>query len=155
MATYSAAICLWRRKPDSSVEILLVHPGGPFWARKDEHAWSLPKGEYDPETEDGLGAARREFAEELGSAAPDGPVLELGEVQLKSRKIVRAWALEGDLDTSAITSNTFEMQWPPKSGQFERFPEVDRAEWSDRDQAAFRLNPAQLAFVERLADLVD
>lgn len=150
MPRTSAALCLWRRAGDS-FEVLLVHPGGPFWAKKDLGAWSLPKGEFDPATEDGLTAAQREFAEETGSPAPPGVNVDLGETRLKSGKIVLAWAVEGDLDAAAIASNTFEMQWPPKSNKMQSFPEVDRAEWCNPRLAGEKLNAAQVVFVERLA----
>lgn len=123
--------------------------GGPLWARKDEHAWSIPKGEYDPD-EDARAAARREFAEELGSPPPDGAWHELGEVTQRNGKIVTAWALEGDFDTTTVVSNTFEMEWPPRSGRRQSFPEIDRAEWVDVDTARIRLVTAQTGFLDRL-----
>ncbi len=152
MAVRSAGLLLYRRS-DDGVELLVVHPGGPFWAKKDEGAWSIPKGEY-ADDEQPLRAARREFAEELGTEPPDGPVLELGEVRLRSGKVVVAWALEGDLDTSSIRSNTFEVEWPPRSGRRQEFPEVDRAAWFDPAEARRRLNPAQAALVDRLEQLL-
>ena len=146
----SAGILLHRgRGPD--LEVLLVHPGGPVWARRDAGVWSIPKGEYG-EDEDPLQAARREFTEELGSPAPDGQPLELGEIRQKSGKRVIAWALPGDLDTERITSNTFTMQWPPRSGRLQEFPEVDRAQWFGLDEAREKLNPAQVALLDRLAE---
>ena len=149
----SAGLLVFRRTDDGVIEILVVHPGGPFWARKDLGAWSLPKGEYDDDEDPEL-AARREFAEELGTAAPEGELLELGEVRLKSGKVVVAWAVEGDLDTAEIVSNTFEAEWPPRSGRRQEFPEVDRAEWFGPDEARVRLNPAQAEFVDRLEALL-
>lgn len=149
---YSAGILLFRRSPD--LEVLLVHPGGPYWTNKDEGAWSIPKGEYDPDTEDPLDTARREFREETGSAAPDGEPLDLGVITQKSGKVVRAFALEGDLDTDAIVSNTFEMEWPPRSGRMGEFPEVDRAGWFSCDEAGSKLNPAQAELVDRLTESV-
>lgn len=131
--------------------MLLVHPGGPFWARRDLGAWSIPKGEYQPE-EDPLSAARREFQEELGAAAPDGPVLDLGEIRQKGGKVVCAWALEGDLDTERIVSNTFALQWPPRSGKWIEVPEVDRAEWFALQDARERINPAQVELLDRLGE---
>lgn len=149
MAT-SAGLCLWRAIGDG-IEVLIVHPGGPFWANKDEGAWSLPKGEFDPETEDGYAAAVREFAEETGFPAPlDAIALDLGTTRLKSGKTIVAWALEGELDADAIASNQFEMEWPPRSGRRAWFPEVDRASWVDPATAAQKLNPAQVVFIERL-----
>jgi predicted NUDIX family NTP pyrophosphohydrolase len=151
--TQSAGILLFRRA-GASVEVLIVHPGGPLWARRDDGAWSLPKGEYGP-GEEPLAAARREFGEEIGSAAPAGEPLTLGEVRLKSGKRVVAWALEGDLDPAAIRSNTFTMQWPPRSGRIQAFPEVDRGDWFTPAQARIKLNPAQAEFVDRLLDMLD
>ncbi|MGC5247306.1 NUDIX domain-containing protein [Gordonia sp. DT219] len=133
------------------VEVLIVHPGGPLWARKDDGAWSIPKGLVEPD-EDHLPAARREFAEELGQNPPDGAVIALGEVRLKSGKRVVAFAVEGTLDVSDVVSNTFEMPWPPRSGRLQRFPEVDRAQWSTPDDARRKLNPAQAGLVDRLVD---
>jgi predicted NUDIX family NTP pyrophosphohydrolase len=148
----SAGILLYRR-PDDVLEVLLVHPGGPMWARRDEGAWSIPKGEYEP-GEDPLAAARREFEEELGVAAPDGPVTDLGEVRQKSGKLVRAWAVEGDLDADRIVSNTCMVQWPPRSGKLIEIPEVDRAEWLEVERARPKINPAQEALLDRLLDAV-
>ena len=126
-----------------------MHPGGPAWAKRDLGAWSIPKGEYHPE-EDALAAARREFAEELGAPPPDGEPHDLGEVRQKSGKLVRAWALEADFDASAITSNTFPFQWPPRSGKWIQIPEVDRAQWFGLEPAREKINPAQVALLERL-----
>ena len=123
----SAGLLLYRQ-PAGELEVLLVHPGGPLWARRDLGAWSIPKGEYGPE-EDPLTAARREFLEELGSPPPDGELLDLGEIRQRSGKLVRAWALAADFDATRIKSNLFSMQWPPRSGQMREFPEVDRAQW--------------------------
>jgi predicted NUDIX family NTP pyrophosphohydrolase len=147
MPKRSAGILLHRRG-----EVLLVHPGGPFWAKRDEGVWSIPKGEYE-DGEDPLAAARREFAEELGSALPDDAQLRpLGEVRQKNGKRVLAWAAEGDLDASAVRSNTFEMEWPPRSGRTQAFPEIDRAEWFPLARARVKLVPAQAAFVDRLEE---
>jgi predicted NUDIX family NTP pyrophosphohydrolase len=137
----SAGIVLHRRSGRGH-EILLVHPGGPFWAGKDEHAWSIPKGEYDPEVEDGEAAAVREFAEELGHPLPDRPRRALPAVRA-GRKTIRAWLVDGDLDPTEIRSNTFEMEWPPRSGRQRSFPEVDRAAWCDLETAATRLHKGQ------------
>jgi predicted NUDIX family NTP pyrophosphohydrolase len=137
-----------------ALQVLLVHPGGPLWARRDLGAWSIPKGEIE-DGEAPLDAARREFGEELGSPAPAGEPIELGEVTLKSGKRVCAWALAGDLDVAAVVSDTFEMQWPPHTGRLARFPEVDRAQWFAPAEARQRLNPAQVAFVDRLMSSLD
>jgi predicted NUDIX family NTP pyrophosphohydrolase len=155
MAT-SAGILLYRDGGDDPFdrEVLLVHPGGPMWARRDLGAWSIPKGEVEP-GEEPLQAALREFAEELGSPPPAGEPVALGEVRLKSGKHVWAWALAGDLDASAIVSTTFEMAWPPRSGTIGTFPEVDRAQWFGLELAREKLNPAQAAFVDRLANTLD
>ena len=148
MPTSSAGIMLYRRRGDR-LEVLLVHPGGPFWARRDLGAWSIPKGEYERD-EEPLSAARREFAEELGVAPPDGSLEDLGEVRQKGGKLVHAWALEGDLDAAAVSSNTFELEWPPRSGRKIEVPEVDRAEWFAVERAREKINPAQAEFLERL-----
>jgi predicted NUDIX family NTP pyrophosphohydrolase len=130
--------------------VLLVHPGGPFWASKDAGAWSIPKGEHE-EGDDPRACARREFEEELGTSLPaDAELTELGTVKLKSGKQVTAFAVEGDLDADAITSNTFTMEWPPRSGKTREFPEVDRAGWFDLEQAREKLNPAQAELLVRL-----
>jgi predicted NUDIX family NTP pyrophosphohydrolase len=138
-------------KPEDGFEVLLVHPGGPLWAKKDEGAWSIPKGEIDP-GDDPVACARREFEEELGTAPPDGPLTSLGEVTQAGGKRVEAWALNGDLDVTSIKSNDFEMQWPPRSGRRATFPEVDRASWFTAGQARTKLNPAQATFVDRLLE---
>jgi predicted NUDIX family NTP pyrophosphohydrolase len=139
------------RRVSGALEVLLVHPGGPFWAKKDAGAWSIPKGEYGPD-EEPLAAARREFLEELG-IVPQGECVSLGEVKQKGGKIVRAFALAGNLDVAAIVPGTFEMEWPPKSGQRQSFPEVDRAAWFDLDEASRKIVPAQAAFLDRLLAL--
>jgi predicted NUDIX family NTP pyrophosphohydrolase len=149
----SAGILLFRRD-GAEVEVLLVHPGGPLWARRDDGAWSIPKGEYEP-GEEPLAAAHREFDEEIGAPAPSSEPLALGEVRLKSGKRVVAWALEGDLDATAIRSNVFAMQWPPRSGRIQEFPEVDRGEWFTPARARVKVNPAQVEFVDRLLDMLD
>ena len=147
-STRSAGLLVWRGSGEAR-EVLLVHPGGPFWARRDAGAWSIPKGEVDA-SEAPLAAALREFAEELGSPPPDGEPVGLGSVRQKNRKEVLAWALEGDLDATAAHSNTFTMEWPPRSGQMAEFPEVDRAEWFTVAAAREKLIPAQAAFLDRL-----
>jgi predicted NUDIX family NTP pyrophosphohydrolase len=149
----SAGLLLHRIR-DGRREVLLGHMGGPFWARKDEGAWSILKGEY-AEGEDPLAAARREFEEETGSAAPAGAALELGEVRQSSGKRVTAWAVEGDFDPSTLRSNTFEIEWPPRSGRMREFPEIDRAAWFDTATARTKLVRAQTAFVDRLEQAVD
>lgn len=149
MVATSAGLLLWRRRGEE-LHVLIVHPGGPFWANKDAGAWSLPKGEFDAATEDGLDAAKREFGEELGSPAPDGDYAHLGSSRMKSGKVIHAWSIEGDLDTDAIVSNEFEIEWPPRSGTRQRFPEVDRAAWVDLATAAIKLNPANVVFLDRL-----
>ena len=148
MPKTSAGLLLYRRV-DGAIEVLLVHPGGPYWARKDEGAWSIPKGEYEP-GEDPLEVARREFEEELGVAPPEGTTAALGEIRQSGGKIVSAWTQEGDLDVTDVRSNTFEMEWPPRSGRTQEFPEVDRAEWFSIDDAARKLNRGQLPFLDRL-----
>jgi predicted NUDIX family NTP pyrophosphohydrolase len=148
----SAGLLLFRHV-GSDLEVLLVHPGGPFWATRDVGSWSIPKGECE-EGEDPRATARREFAEELGTPAPPGEALELGEVRQKAGKIVVAWAIAGDLDPEHITSNTFTMEWPPRSGRSEEFPEVDRAQWFGLAEARERINPAQVALLERLQEAV-
>jgi predicted NUDIX family NTP pyrophosphohydrolase len=145
----SAGILLYRRS-SGALNVLLVHPGGPFWARRDEGAWSIPKGEYDRDSEDPLVAARREFSEELGSPAPEGEPIDLGEITQRSGKRVRAWALQGDLDASAIVSNTCFVEWPPRSGRQLEIPEVDRAEWLSPADARVKINPAQAPLLDRL-----
>ncbi len=144
----SAGLVLYRRR-DGKLEVLLVHPGGPFWQKRDDGAWSIPKGEI-AENEVGIDVARREFHEELGVAAPDGEPISLGAVRQSGGKVVHAWALAGDLDVTKTTSNTFEIEWPPGSGKMQAFPEVDRAGWFDVDAARRKLLPAQRAFIDRL-----
>ncbi len=147
----SAGIVLHRRS-GATIEVLLVHPGGPFWARRDAGAWSIPKGEYEP-GEDPLAAARREFEEELGLAPPSVEPVDLGEVRQKSGKLVRAWALAGELDPNAVVSNTFSLQWPPGTGRMREFPEVDRAQWFTLEQGREKINPGQAPLLDRLEEL--
>ena len=149
MPKTSAGILLFRRRPHG-LEVLLVHPGGPFWARKDEGAWSIPKGEAHP-SEDLLDAARREFREETGAAA-DGAVLDLGAFRQPGGKIVAAFALEGDFDPAALTSEPFTMEWPPRSGKTAAFPEVDRAAWFDLETAAGKILKGQSPILAALAE---
>ena len=149
MPRLSAGLLVHRRGAGGAVEVLLVHPGGPFWAKKDAAAWSIPKGEY-VEGEDPRAVAHREFTEELGSPPPTGEELDLGEIRQSGGKRVRAWAVEGDLDCSHITSNTFEMEWPPRSGRVQAFPEVDRAEWFTAEVAREKLHAGQVALLDEL-----
>jgi predicted NUDIX family NTP pyrophosphohydrolase len=148
----SSGILLYRARADGSTEFLLVHPGGPYWAKKDDGAWSIPKGGIEGE-EDSRAAALRELDEELGAAAPDldaGALIELGSVRQRAGKVVDAWGAEGDFDPDALDSNTFEMEWPPRSGREVEFPEVDRAEWFVLEAARRKLLPAQGEFLDRL-----
>lgn len=146
----SAGILLHRDR-GQGVEVLLVHPGGPFWSRKDAGAWSIPKGEF-LEDEEPFVAAQREFSEELGLAVPEGQTKELGSVQQSGSKIVFAWAVGADLDIEAIKSNMFDLEWPPKSGQMKQFPEIDRAGWFTLDVAQTKLVKGQVPLTQKLAD---
>lgn len=152
MAKASAGILLYRGDGDS-LEVLLVHPGGPFWTKKDEGAWSIPKGEVE-EGEEPRACALRELEEEIGSSLGLTPerLVELGEVRLKSGKRVHGWAAEGEFDPATLRSNAFTMEWPPRSGNEREFPEVDRAEWFASAQARLKINPAQAAFLDRLLE---
>jgi predicted NUDIX family NTP pyrophosphohydrolase len=152
MARTSAGLLMYRRRP-GAVEVFLVHPGGPFWAKKDAGAWSIPKGEYLP-GDDPLEAARREFVEETGME-PAGDFAELGAVRQAGGKTVTAWAFEGDCDPAAIRSNTFTLEWPPRSGKQREFPEVDRAEWFTLDAAEAKIIPGQVALLHRLAEMLN
>ena len=147
----SAGLLLFRHGA-AGVEVLLVHPGGPFFVRKDDGVWSIPKGEYEPD-ETPLDAARREFEEETGFQA-DGDFEPLGEVKLKNGKIVTAWAIEGDANPTELHSNDFTLEWPPRSGRQQQFPEVDRAGWFPLDAARVKIYPAQEPFLDRLANLL-
>jgi len=146
----SAGLLVYRRNADDGIEVLLVHPGGPFWAKKDDGAWSIPKGEYEP-SEEAFDVALREFEEEVGQSPPDGEPLLLGELRQPSGKVVRAWAVEGDLDVTDVRSNTFEMEWPPRSSRTQEFPEVDRAGWFGLDDAKRKLLRGQVGLLDRLA----
>lgn len=148
MAKRSAGILLHRMR-DGAPQLLLVHPGGPFWRNKDLGSWSIPKGEYGDD-ESPRDAALREFAEETGHRPDPGALVELGEVRQKGGKSVLAWALRGEFDPAQLVSNPVELPWPPRSGRTASFPEVDRAEWFDPDTARDKLIPAQAEFVERL-----
>ena len=151
MPKQSAGLLMYRRR-GGAPEVLLVHPGGPFWASKDQGAWSIPKGEYEP-GEDPLVAARREFAEETG-IVPEGEFVALTPLRQRAGKIVHAFAIEGDLDPETIRSNTFVMEWPPRSGRQQEFPEVDRAGWFPLEEAKQKLLAAQAALVEELERLL-
>jgi predicted NUDIX family NTP pyrophosphohydrolase len=153
MASKRSAGILLHRSVDGVREVLLVHPGGPFWARKDLGSWSIPKGELD-EGEDPRACAIREFAEETGTQPPAAALEDLGAVALKSGKLVLAFAVAGDLDPAAVRSNTFELEWPPRSGRLQSFPEIDRAGWFPLDDARARLNPAQAELIDRLEALL-
>ena len=153
MPKTSAGLLLYRVTRRGELEVLLVHPGGPFFAKKDLGAWTVPKGEIDP-GEELLAAAHRELAEETGFTAP-GPALALGTVKQKNGKIVHAWAVRGDADVSRLRSNEFELEWPRGSGRMRSFPEVDRAEWFSLDEARRRIKAAQEPFLDRLAELLD
>jgi predicted NUDIX family NTP pyrophosphohydrolase len=150
MAKRSAGILLYRTGSDGP-EVLLVHPGGPFWAKRDAGSWSIPKGEYG-HAEEAQACALREFEEETGSALPPGELIELGDVKQKGGKVVTAWAAEGDLDAEAVRSNTFTMEWPPRSGRTAEFPEIDRASWFSADEAREKLVSAQAELVDRLLE---
>jgi predicted NUDIX family NTP pyrophosphohydrolase len=152
MARRSAGILLYRRR-DGVVEVLLVHPGGPLWARRDAGAWSIPKGEYG-EGEDPVVVALRELEEETGHRLPEGDLIALGEVRQRGGKVVTAWAAFGDLDPAAITSNTFTLEWPPRSGVRRQFPEVDRAGWFDPATAREKLLATQAELVDRLLAVI-
>jgi predicted NUDIX family NTP pyrophosphohydrolase len=151
MPKYSAGLLPYRINGSDSLEVLLVHPGGPFWAKKDAGAWSIPKGEYEPAAEpDPVAVAEREFEEELGSPAPVGDRLQLGELKQPGGKRVMAWAVKCDLDVTEVTSNTFEMEWPPRSGTMRSFPEVDRAAWFSVSEARLKLLKGQQPFLDQL-----
>jgi len=148
MPKVSAGILMFRLR-DKTLQVLLVHPGGPLWEKKDEGAWSIPKGLIDG-NEDAIEAAKREFEEETGFKVSGGPFVPLSPQRTRSGKIIKAWAVEGDIDASNIKSNTFEMEWPPRSGSIKRFPEVDRAEWFNLKKAKKKIIPSQLGFLQEL-----
>jgi predicted NUDIX family NTP pyrophosphohydrolase len=149
-ATTSAGLLLFREERDGALEVLLGHMGGPFWARRDAGAWSIPKGELD-DGEDPLSGARREFAEELGHPPPAGRVVELGEIRQRAGKRVVAFAAEGDFDPARLRPGTFEMEWPPRSGRRQEFPEIDRVAWFDLATARGRIVQGQVPLLDRLA----
>lgn len=148
MAILSAGLLPYRIN-DNLLEVLIVHPGGPFWAKRDNGVWSLAKGEY-LEGEDPLHAAKREFKEETGQSAPEGEYLDLGELKQPSGKIIKAWAVKADIDVLKVKSNTFEMAWPPKSSRLQTFPEVDKAAWCSIGVAKARLLKGQVSFLDEL-----
>jgi predicted NUDIX family NTP pyrophosphohydrolase len=147
----SAGIVLYRKR-DTEIEVFLVHPGGPFWAKKDDGAWSIPKGEY-VEGEDPLTVAKREFYEETSSEV-SGKGIALTPLKQPSGKVIMAWAVEGEVDPASLRSNTFSMEWPPKSGKLQEFPEVDRGMWCDLATARKKLLPGQHAFLDQLQQLL-
>jgi predicted NUDIX family NTP pyrophosphohydrolase len=146
----SAGILLFRPR-NGRVEVLLAHPGGPFFRNRDAGHWTIPKGEADGD-EELLAVARREFEEETGSVPPDGDAIDLGSIIQKGGKVVHAWGFEGDLDPATAESNTFEMIWPPGSGRVQAFPEIDRVAWFDVDEARRRVKPTQIPLIDRLVD---
>jgi predicted NUDIX family NTP pyrophosphohydrolase len=148
----SAGILLYRVRP-AGPEVLLGHMGGPFWEKKDDGAWSIPKGEHGPD-DDPLAVARREFEEELGSPVSAEELLPLGALRVTSAKVLAVWAAEGDLDATATRSNTFELEWPPRSGRVQEFPEIDRAAWFGLGEARAKLVKGQVPFLDRLRDAV-
>jgi predicted NUDIX family NTP pyrophosphohydrolase len=152
MTRRSGGILAFRRR-DGELEVLLVHPGGPFWARRDDGAWSIPKGEYG-DTDDPLAAALREFEEELGREVPAGELMELGALRQPGGKVVTAWAVEGFVDTARIVSNTFDLEWPKGSGTIRQYPEVDRAAWFTVPAARVKILRGQAPFLDRLVALV-
>ena len=149
MPKQSAGLLLYRSQ-NGQLEIFLVHPGGPFWAKKDQGSWSIPKGEFD--MEEPLLAAKREFQEETGIEAPQGEYIPLAQVRQKSGKIVQAWAVEGELDAENVRSNLFEMEWPPRSGKIQGFPEIDRAAWFSIEDALEKINPGQAGLIQELLE---
>jgi predicted NUDIX family NTP pyrophosphohydrolase len=153
MPKKSAGLLLYRQGGKSEIEVLLVHPGGPFWRNKDEGGWTIPKGEFSDD-EDPLAAAKREFKEETGAAPPDGEYLPLKPIKQKNGKIVHAWAVEADFDPSTLRSNTFACEWPPKSGRMQEFPEVDLAEWFPPNVAKQKMFSGQPALVDELLMLL-
>jgi predicted NUDIX family NTP pyrophosphohydrolase len=150
MNKLSAGILVYRKNKDE-VEVLLAHLGGPFWAKKDDGAWSIFKGEYEGD-EKAFDAAKREFKEETSHDPPEGEYIELGEISRKDGKIITAWAVEADFDEDTIVSNLFEMQWPPRSGKLQEFPENDRAAWFTLSDAFPKMHSGQLIFIERLVE---
>jgi predicted NUDIX family NTP pyrophosphohydrolase len=154
MRKKSAGLLLYRESgDDSGIEVLLVHPGGPFWRNKDEGAWTIPKGEFD-DLEDPLAAAQREFKEELGSSPPVGEYYPLKPIKQKNNKTVHAWMVKGDFDPATLKSNTFVCEWPPKSQRMQEFPEVDRAAWFAPEEAKRKILVAQVALIDELLTIL-
>lgn len=155
MPRRSAGLLLYRFVDGDGLHVLLGHPGGPIWAKRDEGAWTIPKGEFDPGEDDPLAVARREFAEETGHPPPDGEPIALGEIRQKGGKRVEAWALEGDLDPAMARSNTFPLAWPPGSGRWITIPELDRVAWFSPDEARHRIKDTQAPFIDRLVERLE
>jgi len=153
MPKKSAGLLLYRKNAHAGTEVLLVHPGGPFWRNKDEGAWTIPKGEFHDE--DPLAVAKREFEEETGSAPPDGPYIPLTSIKQKNGKIVHAWAVAGDFNPAYLNSNEFETEWPPKSGRMRKFPEVDRAEWFAPDVARQKMLSGQDELITEFLSILE
>jgi predicted NUDIX family NTP pyrophosphohydrolase len=152
MPTVSAGLLMYRHL-DDKLQVLLIHPGGPFFKNKDEGAWSIPKGEIEPD-EDLLDAAKREFLEETG-VTPKGPFIPLLSVKQKGGKVIHSWAFEGDCDPITIVSNSFTMEWPPRSGKQVEFPEIDRADFFEVSMAMRKINPAQAALIHQLEEIIN
>lgn len=150
-AKQSAGVLLYRKNTAEKHEVLLAHPGGPFWANKDIGSWTIPKGEFE-ENDDALEAAIREFEEETGTKL-SGDFFPLEPIKQKSGKVIYAWAIKGDLDAEKITSNLFEIEWPPRSGKLKEFPEIDRAAWFGIEEAKLKIIPGQLRFIEELLSI--
>ena len=150
---HSAGLLMYRRIAGGAIEVLLAHPGGPYWRNKDDGAWTIPKGEFEA-PEEAMVAARREFLEETGFA-PRAPFIPIGEIRQKGGKRIQAWAFEGDADPAGLRSNEFEIEWPPRSGKRQSFPEVDAIAWFSPDQARVKMNPAQAEWLDRLADALN
>jgi len=153
MPKLSAGIIAYRKNTTGKFEVLLVHPGGPFFKNKDDGVWSIPKGEY-AEGEDALLAAKREFTEETGNTLPEGEFLAMKQIKIKSGKIISAWAVEADFDTCFMQSNLFEMEWPPRSGKKQLFPETDRAEWFTAGEAKKKITAGQISLLEQLEIII-
>lgn len=154
MPKQSAGIMAYRRNTEGKFEVLLVHPGGPFYKNKDEGAWSIPKGEY-AEGEDALLTAKREFTEETGNTLPATGFIPLQPVKIKSGKVISAWAVKADFDEPLIQSNYFEIEWPPRSGKKQSFPEADKAEWFSLEEAMYRINAGQKSLIEQLLFIIE